>query len=51
MKRTTTKISAIQTKNILKAIDRELKSILAKDIRKMQKPEIRQAAFLQMISA
>ena len=45
MKNNTQKIT------LLKAIDRELKAILEKDIRKIEDKDIRNAAFLQLIAA
>jgi hypothetical protein len=54
MKTTTTQLSAVQTKVLLKAIDLELKAILENDIRKLHAltdVRIKQAAFLQLIAA
>jgi len=45
--KTTTKT----TSTIIKTIDQQLKAILAKDIRKIDDANIRNAVFLQMIAA
>ncbi len=46
MKATSTKTTAL-----VKAIDQQLKAILAKDIRKIDDVNVRNAAFLQLIAA
>ena len=45
------KTKATQTADIIKAIDGQLKNILAKDIHKIDNVNIRIAAFLQLIAA
>lgn len=48
---TVMKATTTQTPALLKAIDKQLKAILAKDIRKIDDVHIRTAAFLQLIAA
>jgi hypothetical protein len=43
--------TSTKTTGLVKAADKQLKSILAKDIRKIADINIRSAAFLQMIAA
>jgi len=45
------KTTATQTPAFLKAIDKQLKATLQKDIRKIDDKGIRSAAFLQLIAA
>ena len=45
------KAQSIKTTDIVKSIDKQLKAILKKDIRKIDNAAIRNAAFLQMIAA
>jgi hypothetical protein len=45
------KTTSTKTADILKAIDKQLKSILEKDILKIKDANVRNAVFLQLIAA
>jgi hypothetical protein len=45
------KASLTKTTDLVKSIDKQLKAILAKDIRKIDDVNVRNAAFLQLIAA
>jgi hypothetical protein len=45
------KATSTKTSELLKAIDKQLKAILEKDILKIKNVNVRNAAFLQMIAA
>lgn len=45
------KATSTKTPTLVDAIDKQLKVILAKDIRKIDNAAVRNAAFLQMIAA
>jgi hypothetical protein len=45
------KTTSTKTADILKAIDKQLKSILEKDILKIEDANVRNAVFLQLIAA
>ena len=45
------KTTSTKTADILKAIDKQLKSILEKDILKIENANVRNAVFLQLIAA
>jgi len=45
------KTTSTKTADILKAIDKQLKSILEKDILKIEDTNVRNAVFLQLIAA
>jgi hypothetical protein len=45
------KTTAKKTSDLVKAIDKQLKAILTKDIRNIKDEGIRNAAFLQLIAA
>jgi hypothetical protein len=45
------KTTSTKTADILKAIDKQLKSILEKDIVKIEDANVRNAVFLQLIAA
>jgi|GEM_PF-5069819 len=45
------KTSPTKTTDLVKSIDKQLKAILTKDIRKIDDANVRTAAFLQLIAA
>jgi len=45
------KATSTKTTDLVKSIDRQLRAILKKDIRKIEDANVRQAAFLQLIAA
>ncbi len=45
------KAKSTQTTQLVRSIDKQLKAILAKDIRKIDDGNVRSAAFLQFIAA
>jgi hypothetical protein len=45
------KATPIKTTDIIKSIDKQLKAIIKKDIRKIDDVNVRNAAFLQLIAA
>jgi hypothetical protein len=45
------KANSTQIESLVKAIDQQLKAIIKADIRKIDNPNIRGAAFLQLIAA
>ena len=47
----TMKATSTKTTDLVKSIDRQLRAILKKDIRKIEDANVRQAAFLQLIAA
>jgi uncharacterized membrane-anchored protein len=51
MKTTTTKNTSAKTAEMVKAIDKQLKAILEKDIRIIDNIHLKNAAFLQLIAA
>jgi hypothetical protein len=45
------KTTSTKTTEVIKAIDKQLKAIIAKDILKLDNVNVRNAAFLQLIAA
>jgi len=45
------KTSSTKTTDLVRSIDKQLKAILTKDIRKIDDVNVRSAAFLQLIAA